>query len=98
MADPETCYVYQDSDAVHSLLMTEEDSMIFTCGHHFPMSVYNTEIIPTMETELLTSPSLVLPCTSQYLGNMFSRTSKPEILCPLCIVRALRATVEKSYE
>ncbi|XP_014467574.1 PREDICTED: uncharacterized protein LOC106740753 isoform X2 [Dinoponera quadriceps] len=86
----------KDSDAVHRLLMTEEDSMIFTCGHHFPMSVYNTEIISTMETELLTSPSLVLPCTSQYLGNMYSRTSTPEILCPLCIVRALRATVKKN--
>ncbi|EFN83345.1 X-linked retinitis pigmentosa GTPase regulator-like protein [Harpegnathos saltator] len=88
----------KDSDAVHRLLMTEEDSMVFTCGHHFPMSVYDTEIIPTMETELLMSPSLVLPCTSQYLGNMFSRSSKLEILCPLCIVKALRATVEKNYE
>lgn len=80
------------------LLTMEEDNMIFTCGHHFPISIYETDVIPTMETELLTSPSLVLPCTSQYLGNMLSHTSKPEILCPLCIVGALKLTAEKSYE
>ncbi|EFN66274.1 X-linked retinitis pigmentosa GTPase regulator-like protein [Camponotus floridanus] len=88
----------KDSDAVDRLLTMEEDNMIFTCGHHFPISVYETDVIPTMETELLTSPSLVLPCTSQYLGNMLSHTSKPEILCPSCIVGALKLTAEKSYE
>ncbi|XP_072761626.1 uncharacterized protein Ca isoform X2 [Anoplolepis gracilipes] len=88
----------KDSDSVNRLLTAEEDNMIFTCGHHFPISIYETDIIPTMETELLTSPSLVLPCTSQYLGNVLSRTSKPEILCPLCIVGALRMTVEKNYK
>ncbi|XP_029179044.1 uncharacterized protein LOC114946614 isoform X2 [Nylanderia fulva] len=89
----------KDSNAVDRLLTAEEDNIVFTCGHHFPISMYETDIIPTMETELITSPSLVLPCTSQYLGNMLSRNlSKPEVLCPLCIVGALRVTVEKSYE
>ncbi|XP_050454237.1 uncharacterized protein LOC126852967 isoform X1 [Cataglyphis hispanica] len=88
----------KDSDAVNRLLTVEEDNMVFTCGHHFPISIYETDIISRMETELLTSPMLVLPCTSQYLGNMLSGTSKPEILCPLCIVGALRLTMEKSYE
>ncbi|XP_029664536.1 uncharacterized protein LOC115236290 isoform X3 [Formica exsecta] len=88
----------KDSDAVNRLLTVEEDNMVFTCGHHFPISIYETDVIPRMETELLTSPLLVLPCTSQYLGNMLSGTSKPEILCPLCIVEALRLTVEKNYK
>lgn len=83
---------------MNRLLTVEEDNMVFTCGHHFPISIYETDVIPRMETELLTSPLLVLPCTSQYLGNMLSGTSKPEILCPLCIVEALRLTVEKNYE
>jgi len=78
--------------------MAKEDSMIFTCGHHFPISMYRTDIIPRMETELLTFPSLILPRTSQYLGNMLSCTSKPEILCPLCIIEALRSTVRNSCE
>lgn len=69
--------------------------MIFTCGHHFPLSAYKNEIIPMMETELLTSESLVLPCTAQYLGKMLSQTAKPEILCPLCIPRALETLVKK---
>jgi len=82
-------------DAVNHLLTTEEDNMIFTCGHHFPISLYEADIIPSMETELLISPSLILPCTSQYLGNMLSRTPEPEILCPLCIIEALRAITIK---
>lgn len=69
--------------------------MIFTCGHHFPLASYKTEVIPMMETELLTSESLVLPCTAQYLGKMLSETTKPEILCPLCIPRALETLVKK---
>ncbi|XP_011686419.1 PREDICTED: uncharacterized protein LOC105449118 [Wasmannia auropunctata] len=84
----------KNSDAVNHLLTTEEDNVIFTCGHHFPISLYETDVVPSMETELLTSSSLILPCTSQYLGNMLSRTSEPEILCPLCIIGVLRATVK----
>ncbi|KAL0112102.1 hypothetical protein PUN28_013376 [Cardiocondyla obscurior] len=84
--------------AVNHLLTTEEDNMIFTCGHHFPISLYEADVIPTMETELLTSPSLTLPCTSQYLGEMLSHTSKPEILCPLCVIGALRATTIKDCD
>ncbi|XP_024872319.1 uncharacterized protein LOC112454915 [Temnothorax curvispinosus] len=85
----------KDSDTINHLLTTEEDNMIFTCGHRFPISLYEADVIPTMETELLTSPSLTLPCTSQYLGNMLPHTSKPEILCPLCIIGALRVTTVK---
>ncbi|KYN28946.1 X-linked retinitis pigmentosa GTPase regulator like protein [Trachymyrmex cornetzi] len=88
----------KDPDAVNHLLTTEEDNMIFTCGHHFPISQYEADVIPSLETELLTSPSLILPCTSQYLGNMLSRTSEPEIICPLCIIGALRATTAKDYD
>ncbi|XP_076756092.1 RCC1 and BTB domain containing protein claret isoform X2 [Xylocopa sonorina] len=85
----------KDPDAVYRFLETEEDTMVFTCGHHFPMAGYKTEVIPTMETEMLTSESLVLPCTAQYLGKMLSQTTKPEILCPLCIPRALETLVKK---
>ncbi|KYN06247.1 X-linked retinitis pigmentosa GTPase regulator like protein, partial [Cyphomyrmex costatus] len=88
----------KDSNAVNHLLTTEEDNMIFTCGHHFPISQYKTDIIPSLETELLTSPALILPCTSQYLGNMLSRTSEPEILCPLCLIGALKATTANDHE
>lgn len=85
----------KDPDEVYRFLETKEDTMIFTCGHHFPLSAYKNEIIPMMETELLTSESLVLPCTAQYLGKMLSQTAKPEILCPLCIPRALETLVKK---
>ncbi|XP_003698590.1 uncharacterized protein LOC100869963 [Apis florea] len=85
----------KDPDEVYRFLETEEDTMIFTCGHHFPLSAYKNEVIPMMETELLTSESLVLPCTAQYLGKMLSQTTKPEILCPLCIPRALETLVKK---
>ncbi|XP_043788507.1 uncharacterized protein LOC122712731 isoform X3 [Apis laboriosa] len=85
----------KDPNEVYRFLETEEDTMIFTCGHHFSLSAYKNEIIPMMETELLTSESLVLPCTAQYLEKMLSQTTKPEILCPLCIPRALETLVKK---
>ncbi|XP_043664622.1 uncharacterized protein LOC122627529 isoform X1 [Vespula pensylvanica] len=85
----------KDSDAVCSFLAMEEDSMVFTCGHHYPLSLYQTNIIPAMETELLTSESLLLPCTAQFLGKTLSQTLNPDILCPLCIPKALRALVKK---
>lgn len=81
---------------MYRFLAADEDTMVFTCGHHFPLSTYKTEVISTMETELLTSESLVLPCTAQYLGKMLFQTSKPEILCPLCIPRALETLVKKN--
>nr|XP_033323093.1 uncharacterized protein LOC117218656 [Megalopta genalis] len=86
----------KDPEGVYRFLATEEDTMIFTCGHHFPMATYEAEVIPTMETELLTSDSMVLPCTAQYLGKMLSQTSKPEILCPLCLPRVLGTLVKKN--
>ncbi|XP_053987652.1 uncharacterized protein LOC128881032 [Hylaeus volcanicus] len=86
----------KDPDSVYRFLAAEEDTMVFTCGHHFPLSMYETEVIPTMQTELLTSDSLVLPCTAQYLEKMLSETSKPEILCPSCIPRALGSLVKKN--
>lgn len=82
---------------MHHFLATEEDKMVFTCGHHFPLSAYKTNVISTMETKLVRSPSLVLPCTSHYLENILSQTFEPEILCPLCIVNALKEIVEKLY-
>ncbi|XP_071855799.1 RCC1 and BTB domain containing protein claret [Bombus fervidus] len=85
----------KDPDAVYRFLEAEEDTMIFTCGHHFPLATYKTEVIPTMETELLGSESLVLPHTAQYLGKMLSQTTKPEILCPMCIPRALETLAKK---
>lgn len=81
---------------MYQFLGTEEDTMVFTCGHHFPLSAYKTEVLPKMETELLTSNSWVLPCTAQYLEKMLSETSKPEILCPTCIPRALETLVKKN--
>ncbi|XP_076231996.1 RCC1 and BTB domain containing protein claret [Calliopsis andreniformis] len=86
----------KDPDAVYQFLTTQEDTMVFTCGHHFPLTQYKTDILPTMETELLTSNSLVLPCTAQYLEKMLSETSKPEIVCPVCIPRALETLVKKN--
>ncbi|XP_076160766.1 RCC1 and BTB domain containing protein claret isoform X2 [Ptiloglossa arizonensis] len=86
----------KDPDAVYRFLATEEDTMVFTCGHHFPLSVYEREVIPTMETDLLTSESLILPYTAQYLEKMLSETSKPEILCPSCIPRALGLLAKKN--
>ncbi|CAK9809769.1 X-linked retinitis pigmentosa GTPase regulator homolog [Anthophora plagiata] len=86
----------KDPDEVYRFLETEEDTMVFTCGHHFPLTTYKTEVLSTMETELLTSESLILPSTAQYIGNMLSQTSKPEILCPTCIPRALESLVKKN--
>lgn len=83
---------------MYRFLANEEDAMVFTCGHHFPLTVYRTEVIPTMETELLSSDSLVLPCTAQYLEKMLSKTSKPEIVCPSCIPRALGTALVKKNE
>ncbi|KAK2577382.1 hypothetical protein KPH14_003497 [Odynerus spinipes] len=88
----------KDPDAAYKLLAMNEDSMVFTCGHHFPLSLYKKNIVPAMETELLTPESLLLPCTAQFLGKMLSQTSKPDILCPLCIPHALRALVKKNNE
>ncbi|XP_076627928.1 RCC1 and BTB domain containing protein claret isoform X2 [Colletes latitarsis] len=86
----------KDPDSVYRFLAAEEDTVVFTCGHHYPLTMYKTEVIPTMQTELLTSDSLVLPCTAQYLEKMLAETSKPEILCPSCIPRAMGMLAKKS--
>ena len=67
--------------------------MVFTCGHHYPLSVYKSEVIPNMEAELLMAQPLPLPCTAQLLGNILSRVCKAETLCPMCVPRALKTAV-----
>lgn len=80
------------------LLAVEEDTVVFTCGHHFPISVYKSEIVPGMEADLLVSRSLSLPCTARYLGDTFNAMNKPETLCPVCIPRALQNVVKNASE
>ncbi|XP_012270806.1 uncharacterized protein LOC105694570 [Orussus abietinus] len=83
-----------DPDQVSRFVTLKEDAMVFTCGHHFPLSVYRSEIIPGMEAELLMAQPMPLPSTAQLLGNVLYRTSKPEMMCPLCIPSALQAVVK----
>ena len=79
-------------------LAVEEDTIVFTCGHHFPISAYHSEIVPGMEADLLISRPLSLPCTARYLGNAFNAMNKPEILCPICIPRALQNVVKNMID
>lgn len=75
------------------LLTAEEDSMIFTCGHQFLMSAYNSEAIPRMEAELLSHQS-PLPSTAQLLSSTLYQSYKPETLCPLCLTQSLKDTTK----
>ncbi|XP_024936810.1 uncharacterized protein LOC107263725 isoform X2 [Cephus cinctus] len=88
----------KDPEEVSRFLSQEEDTMVFTCGHYFPISNYQSEAVPTMEAELLMSEQVSLPCTAELLGNVMTESSKVETLCPLCIPRALQTVVKDMVE
>ncbi|XP_057334647.1 uncharacterized protein LOC130673595 [Microplitis mediator] len=92
--DPRPFIHIKDPEKVSRFLESEEDTIVFTCGHHFPMSIYQSEVIPSMEAELLMTQPLSLPCTAQSLGNMLSRVCKMEIMCPRCVPRAIQNAVK----
>ncbi|XP_012265195.2 uncharacterized protein LOC105691366 isoform X1 [Athalia rosae] len=81
-------------DDVSSLLATEEDMMIFTCGHHFPLSTYLSEILPRMEAELLMMKTSPLPNTVQLLSDLLHQPGKVQTVCPVCIPPALENVVK----
>lgn len=83
----------KNSDELSQLFDIVEDTVVFTCGHYFPVSIYLSEIIPQMEAELLVPQPLLFPCTAQVLEKLLSRIFKLEILCPQCIPKAMSATV-----
>ncbi|XP_011499761.1 PREDICTED: uncharacterized protein LOC105363708 [Ceratosolen solmsi marchali] len=91
--DPRPFIHIKDPEVVSELFTADEDSMIFTCGHQFLMSAYQSEAIPRMEAELLTLRS-PLPSTAQFLGSVLSQTNKPETLCPLCLSQVLKDTAK----
>lgn len=72
-------------------LEMEKDTMVFTCGHYFPIS--SSEFVPRLETELLVSH---LPCTAEVLGRVFQQKGQLETLCPQCIPRALQTVINNS--
>ncbi|XP_046742534.1 uncharacterized protein LOC124409162 [Diprion similis] len=82
------------SDDVSSFLETDEDMMVFTCGHHFPVSTYHSEIIPRMEAELLTSEISPLPHTVQFLSDLLRQPGRVDTICPVCIPSALQNVVK----
>ncbi|XP_046477721.1 uncharacterized protein ca [Neodiprion pinetum] len=84
----------QAPDDVSSFLEADEDMMVFTCGHHFPVSTYHSEIIPRMEAELLTSEISPLPHTVQFLSDLLRRPGKVDTICPVCIPPALQNVVK----
>ncbi|XP_034951162.1 uncharacterized protein ca [Chelonus insularis] len=96
-SDPRPYIHIKDPEKVSNFLENNEDTVVFTCGHHFPLSVYQSEIIPNMEAELLMSQQMSLPCTAQTLGNMLSQVcnNKIEIMCPRCVPQAIQ-TVAKN--
>ncbi|XP_014210897.1 uncharacterized protein LOC106641130 [Copidosoma floridanum] len=87
--DPRPFIHLKDADKVSELLNAEEDSMIFTCGHQYSMSAYQSEAVPKMETELLTLQP-PLPSTAQLLGTMLNQSHKPETVCPACLSQVLK--------
>ncbi|XP_031777146.1 uncharacterized protein LOC100677930 isoform X2 [Nasonia vitripennis] len=87
--DPRPFIHIKDPDKVSELLSAEEDSMIFTCGHQFLISTYQSEAVPRMEAELLALQP-PLPSTVQLLGSILYQSYKPETLCPLCLSQVLK--------
>lgn len=79
---------------VSSFLETDEDTMVFTCGHHFSLSTYQSEILPRMEAELLMTGTSPLPHTVQLLGDLLRQPGKVDTLCPVCLPSALQSVVE----
>ncbi|XP_011299545.1 uncharacterized protein ca [Fopius arisanus] len=97
-SDPRPFIHIKDPEAVSQFLESDEDTIVFTCGHHFSMSIYQSEVLPNMEAELLVAQPLPLPCTAQVLGNMLSRVCKIDILCPRCVPRAIQTAAKTVME
>ncbi|XP_043461144.1 uncharacterized protein LOC122497855 [Leptopilina heterotoma] len=90
-SDPRPFIHIKDPDKVSHLLEMEKDTMVFTCGHYYPIS--SSEFVPRLETELLVSH---LPCTAEVLGRVFQQKGQLETLCPQCIPRALQTVINNS--
>ncbi|XP_015122188.1 uncharacterized protein LOC107044705 [Diachasma alloeum] len=97
-SDPRPFIHIRDPEDVAQFLESDEDTIVFTCGHHFSMSIYQSEVLPNMEAELLVAQPLPLPCTAQVLGNMLSRVCKTDILCPRCVPRAIQTAAKTVME
>ena len=63
--------------------------MIFTCGHQYLLSTYQSEAVPNLEADLLALNS-PLPSTAQLLGSILCQSHKPETLCPPCLSQVLK--------
>ncbi|KAK0180736.1 hypothetical protein PV327_003090 [Microctonus hyperodae] len=85
----------EDPRVVSGFLESEEDTIIFTCGHYFSLSIYQSEVIPNTEAELLIIQPLSLPCIAQVMSNIANPTSKMEIICPYCVSRVIQKATKK---
>ncbi|XP_033222191.1 uncharacterized protein LOC117176193 isoform X2 [Belonocnema kinseyi] len=92
-SDPRPFIHIKDPESVSRFLEMGKDTTVFTCGHYFPVSSYQTELVPQMETELLVSQPLPLPCTAQVLGKVLHQAEELDTMCPLCMPRALQTVV-----
>lgn len=86
---------FQESAKINQLLTTEEDCMVFTCGHNYLISTFKTETVSKMETDLLslTSP---LPATANYLGSNFYKSCKTEMICPSCLPQMFKNAINEA--
>ncbi|KAK0092550.1 hypothetical protein PV326_001178 [Microctonus aethiopoides] len=85
----------EDPRVVSGFLESEEDTIIFTCGHYFPLSIYQSEVIPNTEAELLIIQPLSLPYIAQVMSNIANPTCKMEIICPYCVSRVIQKATKK---
>ncbi|XP_005100274.1 uncharacterized protein LOC101858037 isoform X2 [Aplysia californica] len=64
-------------------------SIVFSCGHSFSESVFKSEAMPSLTSEL-TSGGLRLPNSSSLLQHLLQRPGLKPAACPKCILHGLR--------
>ncbi|KAF7988653.1 hypothetical protein HCN44_001226 [Aphidius gifuensis] len=87
-------HIKGDDENIEELLNSNNDRIVFTCGHHYSMTTYESEIVPNMEADLLDAQPHSLPHTAQLLGNILTQNSKKDIICPKCLPKVIQNAVK----
>ncbi|MPC11191.1 Ultraviolet-B receptor UVR8 [Portunus trituberculatus] len=71
----------------------DKDCVLFTCGHHFTRKEFLSQVLPQMETSVMTVPGL-LGNTARVLLDQY-HSDQPEMACPHCVLAHLTIKLTK---
>ena len=74
---------------MHFLSGSQTSHLVFSCGHQFSESIYKSETLPSLISDL-NSGFVRLPNSASLLEDLFQRPGLKPSACPKCVVHGLR--------